>query len=326
MRLDKDKLSFDLYDRLSCLAEAIETLDPGGAARALDVGGYPCLLADALPGREVWTLDRIPCERERYVQGTGADLPFGDGEFDVVVASDTLEHILPAQRDAFLDQCARVAKGQLVLSGPFDTPGVAWAERTLNDWHARLHGRPQQWLKEHIDCGLPPLAPVAERLRGKGASVRIHPHGDLLEWFLLEFAAIAAPALPGAQPAVEAFSRAYNHHWAGHEARWAAYRHVVVADFSGSNAARSLPWKTVDPERPMDDGVGERLRALAAGMDAVVASLEALSATGKEEGRLPVETAAYIATLEAALRENASIPDRKEGWLGRLKRGWKNEK
>lgn len=60
-----------------------------------------------------------------FVQGTGEELPFGDGEFDLVAAIETLEHVSDPER--VLGEMGRVAREHLLVSIPREP---LW--RTLN--------------------------------------------------------------------------------------------------------------------------------------------------------------------------------------------------
>ena len=52
----------------------------------------------------------------RFVAGRGEQLPFGDGEFDLVTAIETLEHVPDPERT--LAEMARVARRHLLVSVP----------------------------------------------------------------------------------------------------------------------------------------------------------------------------------------------------------------
>ncbi len=52
----------------------------------------------------------------RFVTGRGDELPFGDQEFDLVAAIETLEHVPDPQRT--LGEMARVARAHLLVSVP----------------------------------------------------------------------------------------------------------------------------------------------------------------------------------------------------------------
>ena len=82
--------------------------------RVLDVGGYPGTLRHFLSedNFELSVLDVVPDDDSipGYMQGSGMELPFGDGSFDVIFSLDTLEHIPGRERDRFLAELKRVAR------------------------------------------------------------------------------------------------------------------------------------------------------------------------------------------------------------------------
>src|SRR5688500_16591564 len=93
-------LPFDQYGRMRIVQNLLHTLyshlaptpgDDGSGnfkLRVLDVGGYPGVLRHFLNEEhyEVSVLDIPPDDGTipGYTQGSGMDLPFGDGSFDVV--------------------------------------------------------------------------------------------------------------------------------------------------------------------------------------------------------------------------------------------------
>jgi SAM-dependent methyltransferase len=110
----------EVFDRVAA--------DPQGAPkRALEVGCGEGVIADKLQRRadEVVALDlpdaglRAWWQRypgPRYLHGDAHRLPFEDGQFDLVVAVEVLEHLHdPVQG---LREMARVSRGHLVLSVP----------------------------------------------------------------------------------------------------------------------------------------------------------------------------------------------------------------
>ena len=73
------------------------------------------------------------------VQGDALDLPYGDGEFDVVIASEILEHI--PDDDAAIAELARVVKpgGKLAVTVPRWLPErICWA--LSEEYHANEGG------------------------------------------------------------------------------------------------------------------------------------------------------------------------------------------
>jgi SAM-dependent methyltransferase len=110
----------EVFDRVAA--------DPNGAPkRALEVGCGEGVIADKLQRRaeEVVALDlpdaglRAWWQRypgPRYLHGDAHHLPFEDGQFDLVVAVEVLEHLHdPVQG---LREMARVSRRHLVLSVP----------------------------------------------------------------------------------------------------------------------------------------------------------------------------------------------------------------
>lgn len=102
--------------------------DPAGPPRrALEVGCGEGVIADKLARRfgEVVALDladaglRADWRRylgPRFLHASAHQLPFADGQFDVVVAAEVLEHL--PDPDQGLAEMARVGRRHLVLSVP----------------------------------------------------------------------------------------------------------------------------------------------------------------------------------------------------------------
>lgn len=93
-------------------------LTPAGieAARRLQAGGrLPPALADYIP---LPIADPAAFRRIRFMTGSAAELPFGDGEFDLiytVLAVEQMERI----RDRALAEIARVTSGHVLMLEPF---------------------------------------------------------------------------------------------------------------------------------------------------------------------------------------------------------------
>jgi ubiquinone/menaquinone biosynthesis C-methylase UbiE len=112
-------------------------------ARTLDVACGTGLLTGHLPG-EVVALDQseamVAVAAERLpdievVQGDAVPLPFDDGEFDRVFTSHFYGHLLPGERERFVEEARRVA-GQLVVVDSArreEVPPEEHQERVLND-------------------------------------------------------------------------------------------------------------------------------------------------------------------------------------------------
>jgi ubiquinone/menaquinone biosynthesis C-methylase UbiE len=138
---EKDSCKRIVEDRPDLL-RAVSRLPP---ARTLDVGCGTGFLTQHLGG-EVVGLDQseamLEIARERvpwvgFVRGDALDMPFADGSFDRVFASNFYGLLRDPERARFLDEVRRVA-GELVLVEPtpdFSESGRSegWEERVLLD-------------------------------------------------------------------------------------------------------------------------------------------------------------------------------------------------
>ena len=122
------------------LVAVLESMPP---ARTLDVACGTGFLTRHLPG-ELVGLDqsesmlavargRIP--GLRAVQGDAVPLPFADGEFERVFTSHFYGHLLPGERERFVEEARRVGE-QLVMVDSArreDVPPEEHQQRVLND-------------------------------------------------------------------------------------------------------------------------------------------------------------------------------------------------
>ncbi|MEM8711260.1 MAG: class I SAM-dependent methyltransferase, partial [Planctomycetota bacterium] len=114
-------LPFDQYQRYQLVAALLASVRRDGETfHILDVGGRTALLRQFLPGDRIDLVDVDPSDVEGLILGSGAQLPFKDDAFDVVAAFDTLEHVPPDLRGAFVSECARVSRRYVMLAGPYD--------------------------------------------------------------------------------------------------------------------------------------------------------------------------------------------------------------
>lgn len=122
------------------LTRLVQSLEP---ARVLDVACGTAFLTRHLRG-EVTALDQSPAMVQiatarlpdaRVMLGDAVPLPFADGAYDRLFTSHFYGHLLPAERDAFLQEARRVA-AQLIVVDSALRPGVdaeEYQQRTLND-------------------------------------------------------------------------------------------------------------------------------------------------------------------------------------------------
>jgi ubiquinone/menaquinone biosynthesis C-methylase UbiE len=112
-------------------------------ARTLDVACGTGLVTQHLPG-EVVGLDQSDAMLEvararmpgvRLLRSDAVPLPFADGEFERVFTSHFYGHLVPEERESFLDEARRVG-GQLVIVDSAlrdDVPPEEHQQRVLND-------------------------------------------------------------------------------------------------------------------------------------------------------------------------------------------------
>ncbi len=91
---------------------------------------------------------------DRVIAANGARLPLEDNAFDSVTSCDVLEHVLPEQRQAFLDEMLRIAKpgGRIVLTAWFHNTR---SFRLYGASHLMLVGTLPDWYVEHLQIPLP---------------------------------------------------------------------------------------------------------------------------------------------------------------------------
>ena len=88
------------------------------------------------------------------VIASAAQLPMADREFDVVLASDVLEHVPPDLRTKVISECLRVAR-KIVIFG-FPCGAQAWrSDQLLLSAYTDARLSPPDWLTEHMEAMFP---------------------------------------------------------------------------------------------------------------------------------------------------------------------------
>jgi Methyltransferase domain len=95
------------------------------------------------------------------ITASATQLPMKDKEFDVVVASDMLEHVPPDLRATVIGECLRVAR-KLVIFG-FPCGPLAWqADQALFKSYVDAQSTPPEWLAEHMEAPFPDTDSIPE--------------------------------------------------------------------------------------------------------------------------------------------------------------------
>jgi GT2 family glycosyltransferase len=243
----------DQYSRYRACAEALKRLAARGAT-VLDCGsGLDCLLERFLPDFQVTCVDPLLiAERSNAHERIAGSVfhPALDGRtFDFVVTIDTLEHVPPAQRGAFLDRVSELARHGLFIACPCEDAGEAWqTDRYVNEVYQFAFGQPYPWLAEHFTYGLPRLEDIVKRLRLAGWHLFQGQNGHT-PWLrkLLAFllCAMNSPALRAAATEV---SRRFNQELYEFDHQPPGYRQIVVA--LRDRAGRDDPLPAPSPEMP----------------------------------------------------------------------------
>jgi hypothetical protein len=123
--------------------EGVRVLEVGSGSLGLgEFWGHPFVGCDLnFPSR--------PHASMRAVQCSGTRLPFVDKCFDVVVASDVMEHVPPDSRENFISEVLRVSRKVAVFGYPCGALALA-LDRGLYEQYLRQNTAPPIWLVEHM--------------------------------------------------------------------------------------------------------------------------------------------------------------------------------
>jgi len=159
--------------------------------RVLDLGGYfvsiegqsmlPMMLLH--PELDCVVADVAACDLPGYLRlQPDSSLPFDDGEFDVTVCLDVLEHIKQDQRQRFIDEALRVTSGVLIMAAPFYHPMRNNADQWLKDFHETLLKQSNAMLDEHLLNGLPDASVFERILKEQHLDYYSFQNGHLGTW------------------------------------------------------------------------------------------------------------------------------------------------
>ncbi len=223
---------FDQEQRYRLIGELLRAVRGDGPPLfILDIGGRTGVLRRYLADDDrVILADVEESEEADLVLASGSALPFVDRTFDAVVAADTLEHVPPEFREAFVREACRVTRGVTVLAGPYYHPRVAEAEQRLAEFVRSRIGEPHRYLEEHLALGLPDREAVERWALESGAhEVRALGHGNLERWLGLMAIALLLDDDPATRDLAGRFHSFYNLSLLPEDRSGQVYRHVVVA-------------------------------------------------------------------------------------------------
>ena len=220
-------LPFDQYQRYRLIAEVAARLCPAPAPTVLDVGGWPGTLQRFLPRARVFIAD-LQGQLPKLVRADGTALPFADDRFDLVVSSDTFEHVPPAHRARFLHELLRVSRDAVILGAPFDQPGVRAAEAVLREVIREKYAG-YHFIEEHDEHGLPDLAWTVGLLHEAGYATTELPNGYLYHWLPMLALYFALQWRSPYEPLFARLNQFYNATLYHGDNRAPSYRTTIVA-------------------------------------------------------------------------------------------------
>jgi SAM-dependent methyltransferase len=230
------RLPIDQYQRYRLVADVADRLRRGDRPLSvLDIGGRTGLLCRFLPRDRVVRVDRESSDQRRgLVLGDGARLPFRARSFDLVCAFDTLEHVPPADREAFVRECARVSSAHVVLIGPYASSRVRQAEHRLREFLSHKLDLRHRYLDEHASHGLPSRRTVRGWFEDGGAQVAEVGQGNLQRWLGLMCLELYFEEDPDLRAFAPGFYEFYNGGLYSTDNRAPVYRHALVATLPGA--------------------------------------------------------------------------------------------
>jgi hypothetical protein len=211
--------------------------------RVLDVGGYPGILRHFLSEEsfELSVLDVVPDDGTipGYTQGSGMDLPYADGSFDVLFSLDTLEHIPGRERDRFLAELRRVARLAVVMINPIQSVPADLAEETLDEYIRWLLDAQQEQLAEHRAFGLPDFAATRTSFESGGWLTHTFNLANVYNWLFMMVAKHYLLSMRDEKAAAfeRTLDRFYNLTFNEDDRTDPAYRGVLVAVHPGLEGA-----------------------------------------------------------------------------------------
>jgi GT2 family glycosyltransferase len=181
--------SFDHYSRYRYVIELRQTAFGPERIRLLDVGDPFGHVGELFPTDQTVSVDlytegAAPPGHRRVI-GSGLQLPFPDGSFDLVVSHDTYEHIPDDLRPGFVEELLRVGRGPVLMVAPFADPRTELCERLVGGYFVARTGRPLPPLVEHRACGLPSLEGLLDQTGRLGVKAAVYGDLWLDQWLSL---------------------------------------------------------------------------------------------------------------------------------------------
>ncbi len=195
----------DLFSRNTVIAFLTQKLCAKEQPNVLDVGGYNGMLHEFLNDYSKFTvLDRKPMPEGKdtsgadisekiggnpskkpiYRQADATRIPFSDRNFDVVIASDMLEHVSVKSRPQIIKELLRVSKNCVIIGAPLNSGMTETAEDLIRGQYYSNTGAEHPFLIEHEEKGLPEESEIDGILEEAGVKFIKVREGNLMNWFM----------------------------------------------------------------------------------------------------------------------------------------------
>ena len=219
---------FDQYQRYHFIERVVGSLSPDKNIRILEVGGAFSPLRQLLPDYRLVILDKV-VESGIDVQADGLRLPFCDDAFDAVVSADTLEHVAPGDRGAFLNELQRVTSRVLILGFPQKSALADSKDLALREYIRAVTGADFEYLREHLEYGLPDADEIRGSLSQTMSEILQFSNASLDSWLFLQIANFLAQQRPEFESVRLLLNRLFNDYHEPDSHKSPCYRTFLIA-------------------------------------------------------------------------------------------------
>ena len=226
---------FDMYQRYKDIQVIVKKLCENKKVRLLDVGGENNLIHKFLPDAETDYINLGNEKASNFIRGSGVYLPFKESVYDIVVTADTLEHIMPKDREQFITELLRTSKNYVIIVAPFDNGVTPLVDKFLYEVIIKLLGIEHPSLKEHITNGLPKLQEVTATLKKLKAEHIFFSSGNIHNWLAMMVIKHYLLSIPYSEQLHKYVDSFYNQNFYEFDHSSPSYRKVFVISKKGSN-------------------------------------------------------------------------------------------
>jgi GT2 family glycosyltransferase len=225
---------FDEHSRYRACADILRKLCPSRATVLHSGSGQGCVLERFLPEFEITYVDpSLACRHDRTPRMLPGDVfhpALDDKHFDFVVSVDTLEHVPPGRRTAFLNRLSGMARQGVIIACPCADAGEALeTDRYVNEVYAATCGRDYPFLAEHFIHGLPRVEEISLHLKEIGWQVSRAGNANAPRLRSLLAFVLCALEVPWMRTTAFELSEWFNRELYAFDQEPPVYRQIVVA-------------------------------------------------------------------------------------------------